>query len=50
MLGTGKAARLRQNDGIWELKIVGAESGLPERWIDLGIIDAEYWPRLRWAS
>jgi signal transduction histidine kinase len=39
MLGTGKAARLRQNDGIWELKIVGAESGLPERWIDLGIID-----------
>ena len=39
MLGTGKAARLRQNNGIWELKIVGAESGLPARWIDLGIID-----------
>jgi signal transduction histidine kinase len=39
MLGTGKAARLCEKQGVWQLKIFGAESGLPERWIDLGITD-----------
>jgi signal transduction histidine kinase len=39
MLGTGKAARLRESHGAWGLKVFGAESGLPDRWIDLGITE-----------
>jgi signal transduction histidine kinase len=39
MLGTGKAARLRESQGTWGLKVFGAESGLPDRWIDLGITE-----------
>jgi signal transduction histidine kinase/CheY-like chemotaxis protein len=39
MLGTGKAARLRESQGMWELKVFGSEDGLPNRWIDLGITE-----------
>ncbi|MEO6995943.1 MAG: ATP-binding protein [Lacunisphaera sp.] len=38
-LGTGKVARLREKEGRWDVQFFGTNEGIPNRWIDLGLVD-----------